>query len=225
MVTSSVIALVPDHSTAADYLARLEGVAAAASQPTDPADAAWNAGDTELAFELYLARLEGDALDPVATLRVALVTAWQGDYRGSLRLLDGLMERDPRHVDARLARARVLAWSGDLDRAEDEVLEILGEQPDHPEALEALALFRAWDTDHDGLLTHAEIVDGIQQAALERGIAKNVDNAFRLQDADHDGALRPEEMGLLGREFHHFDTNGDGEVSRAELERIYGGEV
>jgi Ca2+-binding EF-hand superfamily protein len=86
-------------------------------------------------------------------------------------------------------------------------------------------LFRAWDTDRDGLLTQAEIVDGLQHAARERSVAQNVDNAFRLQDADRDGVLQSEEMGLRGREFNRFDTNRDGEVSRTELERAYGGEV
>lgn len=87
------------------------------------------------------------------------------------------------------------------------------------------SLFRKWDANRDGQLTQSEIAEGIQRSAQERALQRNVATALRTQDADRDGVLRPEEMGVRGREFDKIDRDGDGVVNRDELARVYGSEV
>lgn len=147
-----VLALSPEHPTAVEYLDRIAGAEAAATEPDDPGELAWRAGNTTEAMRIYRARLEADAEDRGALLRVALMTAWQERFAEAIDLLDRLLELQPGHLDARLARARVRAWSGDIPAAQDEVRQLLAVQPDNPEALEALALFQAWSGDFDEAL-------------------------------------------------------------------------
>ena len=141
---SRVLELHPGHPTAVEFLERIGGADAAVALSGNPADEAWNNGNTALAMRLYSDRLAADPRDGTAILRVALMQAWQEQYDVAIELLDRLIKQQPGHLDARLARARVHAWSGDIPTALDEVAEVLAVQPDNPEALETLGIFLAW---------------------------------------------------------------------------------
>lgn len=164
-----VLALQPDHPTALEYMALVTDAERPAAGPTDPADQAWSAGDTETARRLYTARLDADPLDGLAMLRLGLVRAWAGEYGAALALLDLLVDLEPTNVDGRLARARVYAWGGDLPRAQAEVDEILGIVPDNADALAARALFRSWAGDVEGAL---ESYDDLLSVAPEHGATR-----------------------------------------------------
>jgi len=138
-----VQALAPDDPTAADFLARLDGVREE-DAPLDDADRAWVEGDLDRAFGLYVSRLDRDPDDGLALLRVGQMRSWREEYSAALELLNRLVELEPNNLDARLARARIYAWSGDITRAEAEVLEVLAVVPDNADALAARALFQAW---------------------------------------------------------------------------------
>jgi tetratricopeptide (TPR) repeat protein len=164
-----VIELAPDHPTALEYLDRLAGAEAVAAAPTDAADEAWIAGNTEVALRLYSERLEADPTDRVALLRVALVRAWREQYQPAIELLDLLIELEPGQIDARLARARVRAWSGDIPAAQDEVREVLSLQPENADAMAALALFQSWSGQLDEALAS---YDELLSIAPEHGAAR-----------------------------------------------------
>jgi tetratricopeptide (TPR) repeat protein len=141
---SRVASLAPGHATAQEYLERLQRVEEDSTNPDDPADAAWRAGDTDGALRLYSERLDQNPADGTALLRVGLLRAWSEQYRAALELFDTLLDLEPTNVDARLARARVHAWAGDLPEAEAEVRRVLTAQPENLEALSALAQFQSW---------------------------------------------------------------------------------
>ena len=139
-----VLELVPEHATALEYMARVAPGSRLEEAPGDPADEAWQAGETQRAEELYLARLAGDPTDGVALHRLALMRAWSEDYDGANELFERLLRLEPSNLDARVDRARVWAWAGEADRAIDDVEALLDEHPGHAGALEARALFEAW---------------------------------------------------------------------------------
>lgn len=168
-----VAELSPGHPTATEYLERLADLvrdsAAAAARPSDPADAAWRAGDTERALGLYLARLETDPSDGVALHRAALARAWAGRYGPALELFRRLAEAEPGNLEARVDRARVLAWSGDLGGASEELDRILALHPGFAPALEARAAVQSWGGGWDeSLSTLDELLAGGAEAARVR---------------------------------------------------------
>ena len=164
-----VVQLAPDHPTALEYLERIAGADQATSGPTDPADQAWLAGDTESALRLYTARLDEDPTDGLALLRVGLITAWSERYDAALELLNALIDLEPTNIDGRLARARVYAWSGDIPTAQDEVSQILAVQPDNADALAAVALFQSWSGQLDEALAS---YDDLLSIAPEHGAGR-----------------------------------------------------
>lgn len=150
-----VVMLQPEHPTAIEYLERLDEARRApsdATDPSDPADRAWLAGDTEAALRLYAERLDANPLDGLALLRTGLIRAWDGQHAAAMELLDLLVDLEPHNMDARLARARVRAWSGDIPAAEAEVRSVLDEQPQNVDALATLALFQSWSGQLDEAL-------------------------------------------------------------------------
>lgn len=157
---NAVLELAPDHPTALEYLERIDGQVStgpgAARPRSDEADAAWIAGNTDRAFELYRERLAADPDDDRALHRTALVHAWREEYRRSLELFDRLLGAAPLNLDARVDRARVLAWRGDEQEAMEELEEILAQDPDHVGALEARALLQAWAGRYEESLTSYE---------------------------------------------------------------------
>lgn len=154
-----VLALVPDHPTAQEYVDRIEG-ARAATAP-DSADAAWARGDVSAAVARYLERLREDPEDDVALLRLGLAAAWDGRFEDALAYLERLLSAQPRNVDAALARARVLAWSGALDAARAATEEVLRLDPANVDALFAAVQFRAWAEANRDVEGVAEDLDAI----------------------------------------------------------------
>lgn len=118
--------------------------APAAGQARDAADAAWLAGETARATELYAARLAADSTDGVALHRLALVHAWAGRYDESLVLFDRLLRVEPTNGEARVARARVLAWAARFDEAERAWQDMLRTDPGDVAALIGLAQTLRW---------------------------------------------------------------------------------
>ena len=215
---STVLELAPGHATAIEYLERIAVTDAAAVEaavadpavadpavadpavadpavvaPDDPADEAWNGGDTVLAMRLYTARLAADPEDGTAMLRVALMQAWQEQYGAAIELLNRLVAQQPGNLDARLARARVRAWSGDIPGALGEVAEVLAVQPDNAEALEALALFQAWAGQFDEALASYDellaIVPGSTSGQLQRAQAFAWAARFEASRSAYDALL------------------------------------
>lgn len=176
----------PDHPTALEYLALVDGAGRSGGGAPDEAEEAWMNGDTDRALALYEARLQSDDSDGMALLRVGLMRAWSEDYDGALELLDRLVELEPTNVDGRLARARVHAWQGDLTRARSEVDEVLALTPDNADAIALWALLQSWGGDIEGaldtyerLLTLApEHAEGRRQQGRALGWAGELDQAI-----------------------------------------------
>ena len=92
-------------------------------------------------------------------------------------------------------------------------------------------MFVRMDLDHDGKLTRSEIErvrDGMQAAWAERNPGANaaqrpppfdVDFFFRINDRNRDFSITMEEFLLaVDERFKQFDRNGDGRITKEEVE-------
>jgi len=118
--------------------------ASRASAQTDEADAAWRAGDTGRAEQLYEARLASNPDDVLALHRLALMRGWKNRFDDSIALFDRLLRVDPTNTTARVDRARVMAWRGQPERAMAVIDSVLVTTPDFLPALQARAQFASW---------------------------------------------------------------------------------
>jgi tetratricopeptide (TPR) repeat protein len=148
-----VLAVMAGHAAAPMAGARLF------AQVADAADAAWRAGETELAARLYEQRLQEDPRDPTALHRLALIRAGGNRFGESLALFDRLLAVRPDDVEARIDRARVLAWSGQPMRAVAALDTVLATQTGELGLLQARAQFAAWSGEYGASLpTHDRIL-------------------------------------------------------------------
>lgn len=186
-----VVRIVPDHPTALEYLERIRGRTAGRDAPepagTDEADAAWDEGDTDRAFELYGARLQAGTDEPRVLHRMALMHAWREEYDRSLELFERLFASRPDNLDAQVDRARVLAWQGRTGRALDALEAILAVHPDHAGALEARALFQAWAGRYEESLS---TYDALLAVSPERGGARRQQARVMSWASDFEGSRR-----------------------------------
>ncbi|MDH3271326.1 MAG: tetratricopeptide repeat protein [Gemmatimonadota bacterium] len=219
----TALAYAPDHPTALDYLARLEG---GAGRPEDEAGTAWMAGDMGRARTLYERRLQADPDDGIALLRLGLMHGWDGEYGEGLDLLDRVIASDASNLEARLARSRLLAWSGDFGRAMSGVEQILSLEPDNVDALEALALFQSWAGQAEEALESYEqllaIAPGQTPARLAQARALAWAQRYDQSLAAYEAlvAERPDDLEArrgLAR-VRGFSGNFDGAI--AEFERV-----
>jgi tetratricopeptide (TPR) repeat protein len=122
---------------------------ASAAMAQNPADEAWNRGDTDTARRLYRERLAADSSDIRALHRMALLYAWDNDFPPSLALFDKLLSISPENVDARVDRARVMAWAGRFEESIASLEVAVERHPGNRQALLGLALVLAWDNQLD----------------------------------------------------------------------------
>jgi tetratricopeptide (TPR) repeat protein len=153
----------------------------------DPADRAWDRGDTRTAWTLYSRRLAADSTDMVALERLGLMAGWAGRYDQSLQLFDRLLRIAPDNVEAAVDRARVEAWQGHVAEAIHEVDAVLARAPGNVTALEARAQFLAWAGRLDSaavvyqrLLAEDSTVTAMAGLARVRGWQGHVKEAERL---------------------------------------------
>ncbi|MGD9919414.1 MAG: EF-hand domain-containing protein [Paenirhodobacter sp.] len=78
-------------------------------------------------------------------------------------------------------------------------------------------MFALIDADHSGTITRAEI-DAAR--AAQGAKAPRADERIWAQDANHDGQLTLAEYTAQTRGFDFADRNGDGQLDRAEFDRI-----
>lgn len=158
---------------------------AANAYAQDPADVAWDNGETDRALELYEQRLAEDSTDIRALHRVALINAWNERYDAGLALFDRLLRLSPGNLEARVDRARVLAWKGELGRAMDELNALLEADPSFRPALEALAQFQSWAGDYDRALSIYDRIaaSGRTDATVQYGRARVLSMANRFDAA------------------------------------------
>jgi hypothetical protein len=80
----------------------------------------------------------------------------------------------------------------------------------------ALRLLEGLDGDADGVVTAVEA----QQGAV-RWRERHFEQRFVALDLDRDRGLTWQEMGVLEHRFGRLDRNGDGQLTRPELKRVY----
>lgn len=117
---------------------------AAPAEDLAAADAAFDAGDTARALELYERVLVREPRDVHALVRSAQLLSWDRKYVEAVRRYDRAIAADPGNRFARLERAKVLSWDGKYDAAAEGFRGILAETPGDREARLGLARSLSW---------------------------------------------------------------------------------
>lgn len=101
--------------------------------------------------------------------------------------------------------------------------------PAQPRVDEATRTFRAWDKNGDGQLSQAEFTEGFNRAQAIVQTAANLRRQFATLDANHNGAIDPNEYTNLvlikeaGRNappLSRFDANGNGKLEFNEYLKL-----
>ncbi len=152
----------------------------------DPADAAWNRGDHDVARELYAARVAADSSDVRALHRLALLYAWDREFAPAVGLFDHLLTVSPENVEARVDRARVLSWAGRFDEAADGYVGVLNARPGERRARLGLAQVLAWSGQLDSAraVYDALLRDAPDDLEAQQGLARVTAWSGRLRAAE-----------------------------------------
>ncbi|MDH3455431.1 MAG: hypothetical protein OER90_01200 [Gemmatimonadota bacterium] len=192
----------------------------------DPADEAWNRGDTDAARRLYAERLAADSSDIRALHRMALMFAWDNQFPPSLALFDRLLSISPENIDARVGRARVLAWAGRLAESIAAHEAALARHPGDRQVLLGLALVLAWDNQLDSAKSIYGHLVGADSADVQgwQGLARTVAWHGDLIDAERqwrDALLRDDgNPELLIGLSQTLRWQGRNDAAREVLERV-----